>query len=380
MNIATFTEVLLPVLEAKITPLVWGQHAKGKTEVIEHFYKSRDWLIFNFRLNIMADVGDFLGLADFALDENGNKTATKFHMPNWLNECIKFCKANPDKRACVFLDEINRPARFDLLGPVFQVSLDRKLHEVVFPDNLDVIAAANPATKDYKVLSIKDEALLSRFWHVYFSPTVKEWHQHSVKKEYDPNISLFLEESPQFLEQDDLATFSVSDYAKPDRRKWSKVNELLKQGKLTKDQQIEVFGGLIGVTATIAFEAFLKKQDKPVTAEEILKNYALVRPRILAAKNSEQTRTDVLGQAASKIIEHFNADTEFSEEEGTNAISFIKDLPNDQMFSVMHAIYRKRKFHDFCESHYEALKMIELEDRLRVIRRTVQPETLKENG
>lgn len=380
MNITTFNKVLLPVLQAGITPWIWGYHAKGKSESVEWFYRSRDWLAFNFRLNCMADVGDFLGLQAFITDPvTGEQIATKFCMPEWLRQCIEFCKANPDKRACVFIDEINRAARFDLLGPVFQMALDKRLHTFEFPPNLDVIVAANPQTKNYKVLAVSDQALLSRFWHVYFSPSRQEWFDYTREKDYDPSIAGFIEEHPEFLEQEDLEAFSVGDFAKPDRRKWSFVNKLRKGGLLSKDEQIDVFAGLIGTAATIAYEGYLKKLDKPITAEEILAAYPKVRDRVLAAKNNERARTDILGMAANKVIDYFKDDPAVSEVEGTNVVNFIKDLPNDHMFSVLHAIYRKRKFHDFCEAKYEDLKMIELEKRLEVIRRTVNPETLQKN-
>lgn len=379
MNITTFNKVLLPILQAGITPWIWGLHAKGKTETVQTFYRTRGWLIFNFRLNTQADVGDFLGLQSFVKDEFGNDVATKFCMPEWLRQCIEFCKANPDKRAAVFIDEINRAARFDLLGPVFQMSLDRWLHTTEFPKNLDVICASNPPTKDYKVLNVADEALLSRFWHCYFSPTRQEWVNYTIEQDYDPTIAGFIEESPEFLEQDSLVPFSVGAYAKPDRRKWGMVNTLRKQGILSKDEQADVFAGLVGTAATIGYEGYLKKLDKPVTAEEILAAYPKVRERIIAAKNSERARTDILGTAANKVIDYFKDDPAVSEMEGTNVVNFIKDLPNDHMFSVLHAIYRKRKFHDFCEAKYEDLNMIELEKRLEIIRRTVLPETLQKN-
>lgn len=380
MNITTFNKVLLPVLQAKITPWLWSVHAKGKSECVETFYKSRNWLIFNFRLNCMADVGDFLGLQDFEIDDKGQKVASKFCMPDWLKQCIDFCKANPDKRACVFIDEINRAARFDLLGPVFQVALDRRLHTYEFPDNLDVICASNPPTNNYKVLAVSDEALLSRFWHVYFSPTKQEWLDYTRTNNYDSSIAGFLEEYPQFLEQDTLTAFSIGDYAKPDRRKWHMINKLMQSKLLNKDEQSDVFAGLIGIAGAIAYEGYLKKMDKPITVEEILQSYSKVRDRVVSAANSEKARTDIIGTAADKIVEHFKDDPVISETEGTNVISFIKDLPNDYMFRVMYAIYRKRKFHDFCETNYDKLAMTELEERLVVIRRTVEPETLLKNA
>jgi hypothetical protein len=381
MNITTLKKVLLPILESKLTPWIWGYHGKGKSETVETIYKDLGWLIFNFRLNTQADVGDFLGLQDFVKDsKTGKSIATAFCMPEWLKNAIDFCLANPDKRACIFIDEINRAATTDLIGPVFQMSLDRRLHTFIFPDNLDVIVASNPNTSDYAVLNLDDKALLSRFWHVYFNPTKAEWFAYATAKEFDSSIPGFIEENPEFLEEQNLEGFSVSDFAKPDRRKWTLIDRLLKRNFLTVEEQGEVLSGLIGVAPAIAFEKYLEKMDKPVTLEEVLESYPSVRDRILKAANQSKTRTDILHNVAEKVKDYFKDDPAITELHGSNVVSFIKDLPNDLMFGVMHAIYRKRKFHDFCENKYEKLNMVELEKRLEVIRRTVLPESLVKNG
>jgi hypothetical protein len=317
----------------------------------------------------MADVGDFLGLQDFVTDSEGNKVATKFCNPEWLTQSIAFCKANPDKRAAIFIDEINRAARFDLLGPVFQMALDRKLHTTEFPANLDVICAANPATKNYKVLAVTDEALLSRFWHVNFSPSAEEWRNHIESKGVDNAIINFLSEQPSFLEQG-LESISLSDFAKPDRRKWEMVNRLRKSGKIAASDEVEVYSGLIGVEAAVAFAAHLEKAEKPIELDEILNKYNSVREKIIkaATTSDERTRIDVIHNAVGKITQFFKEDPDFTTDQGKNIISFIKDLPNESFFATLHAIYRKRKFHDFCEENYEALDMTAIEKRLETIR------------
>ena len=371
MNITTLNKVLPFLLKAKITPWIWGYHGKGKSETIETYYNSKGWLIFNFRLNTQADVGDFLGLQDFVTDEKGKKVASSFFKPDWLKQCIDFCKANPDKRACIFIDEINRAARFDLIGPVFQMSLDRRLHTYEFPENLDVICASNPNTKDYSVLSLKDKALLSRFCHIFFSPDKKEFFAYGKAVKADNDVMSFLKEQPDFIEEKDLDKFSVSDYAKPDRRKWIRgVSELRKLG-LPKDEYHEVFAGLVGIEATIAFERHLQKPDKPITVEDILNSYDTVQAKVVEHAG-EETRTDILNNTCAKVIEFFGTNPDFNEDQGKNVIRFIEDLPNELMFNVMHGIYNKRKFHDFCEKHYEEL-LKPLETRLAAIREEVDP-------
>lgn len=372
MNITTLKKVLPFLNEAKISSFIWGLHGKGKSETIESYYKSNGWLCFNFRLNCMADAGDFLGLQDFVTDAKGNKIATKFCMPDWLKQCIDFCKANPNNRACIFIDEINRAARFDLIGPIFQMALDRKLHTFDFSDlNIDVICAANPDTGNYSVLSLEDKALLSRFCHIYFNPTKKEFFDYAKKIKADEAVLEFLQEQPDFLEEKDLETFSISSYAKPDRRKWIRGVCKLKELQLPKEDQEEVFAGLVGIEATIAFEKFLQKVDKPITLEEILDKYSKVRKKVIEYSNNEM-RTDILNNTCAKVIEFFEKNSDFTEKQGNNVIKFLEDLPNELMYNVIHNIYNKRKFHEFCERNYTS-SLKNLEERLKNIRQTVDP-------
>lgn len=377
MQIKTLKKLLLPILEEGIVPWLWGYHGKGKSETIETFYRSQNWLVFNFRLNCMSDVGDFLGLQEFIRDANGKPYATGFMSPEWLIKCIEFCKANPKKRACVFIDEMNRAATMDLLGPVFQMALDKRLHTIEFPPNLDIIVATNPATGNYNVLDLDDAALLSRFWHVDFNPSKDEWFQYAQEKDYDPTILGFLEENTEFLEESNLASFSIGQFAKPDRRKWGMVNKLKKKNFLTEEEQAEVFAGLVGLEISIAYGKYLEKQDKPITADEIVNHYPKVRDRLLKAKTNGQVRTDIINTAANKLKEFFDTDPQLSLQQGDNIFKFIEDLPEEQFFGVMYAAYKKRKFHDFCKQNYDRYNLKQVTERLKVIRRKVNPETLK---
>lgn len=376
MNIKTFNKVLLPILEASICPWIWGAHAKGKSEVVENFYKSRGWRIYNERLNTKSDVGDIIGLQDFLLNAEGQKISSMFMVPEYLRDLIEWCKANPDKRACIFFDEVNRAGTPDIMGPLFQMSLDRRLNMTVFPKNLDIILASNPSTGDYSVLDIDDEALISRFWHVYFNPTVAEWFEYATENKYDSDITGFIEENPTFLEQQNLKKFSIDELAKPDRRKWGMTNKLYKDRTLDKDEQTDVFSGLVGINIAVAFEAYLEKLEKPLTVEEITDNYPVVRQRLLKATTATIVRNDIINNIANKVKDFFKDDPSLTDTQGTNVIDFIRDLPAEQMFGVMFAIYRKRKFHDFCEKNFEKLNMAELQERLTVIRKSVIPESL----
>lgn len=373
MNITTLKRVLPFLIEGRITPWIWGYHGKGKSESIESWCRELGYLCFNFRLNTQCDVGDFLGLQDFVKDAKGQSIATRFCMPDWLKQAFDFTDKNPDKWAIIFVDEVNRAATKDLLGPLFQMSLDFKLHTYDFSDRkIALINASNPPTEDYSgVLSLDDKALLGRFCHLNFNPDKKEYFSYLKSKNIDVDVIDFLREQPDFIEEKDLAKFSVADYAKPDRRKWVRGVSKLKQLGLSKDDFGEVFAGLVGIEATVAFEKFLQRADKPLTVEDILNDYDSHRKKVAQYAKTDM-RTDILNTACSKIIEYFQTNPDFTDDQGKNVVKFIEDLPNDLMFNVMHGVYNKRKFHDFCERNYDNI-MKGIEARLEKIRETVDP-------
>ena len=193
MNIENLKLAVPSLFNAGITPFIWGFHGTGKSQVVRQIAKGLgDWLCFDFRLNTQADIGDILGLQDFVKDSEGRITATTHYKPQWLQKAIDFCEANPEKGAIIFFDELNRAARHDMIGPIFQMSIDKKLHVWDFPKNLHIVVASNPNTEDYNVLSLDDLALLDRFCHIKFTPSKKEFFDYARTKETDSSIVDFL--------------------------------------------------------------------------------------------------------------------------------------------------------------------------------------------
>ena len=358
MNIDTLNRVLPILTQFKLVPWLHGHHGKGKSETIETYYKSKGWLVFNFRLGTMADVGDMLGLQDFITDiKTGQKVATKFCMPDWLKQCMDFCEANPDKRAAIFMDEINRARSIDLISPVFQMSLDKKLHTYDFSHlNIDIICASNPDTGNYSgVLSLDDKALLSRFVHINFNPTKEEWREYAINHKYNPDITDFIAENPEFLEESDLESFSISDLARPDRRKWGAVNKVL-QGNLTKNDQYEVLVGMIGTEASAAFNRFLDRDDKPLAIEDILDNYK-TKGHARVVKYATENRSDILHNACTKVQEYFDNGGDITDKQGTNLMKFTEDLPLGIMFNLATNLYKNKNFYNFCDNNPKLRKV-----------------------
>lgn len=337
-SIQMFKDTLPYLIEAKIATLMWGAHGIGKSETIAEFCKENGYKYFDQRLGTQ-DAADMLGLSHFKLDpETGEPIATQFVTPNWLTELVTWCEANPDKKGIIFLDEINRAARKDVLQAVFQIILDGKLHELTFPDNLYTLAAANPDTGDYFVLSMDDQALLDRFCHIKLDPSTKEWMDYAKSTEHDPRLTEFITQQPALLDPN-LKTFSISELASPSRRSWSRISKLLKLNP-PEDILRTLTWGLVGSDAAEPFMTYLQKQDKLISTDEIINNYNEVQALILKYSQEESGRLDIVNKIFEEMNDYFKEnENTLTKEQENNFGQFLMDAPIGIVFANLQKMY-----------------------------------------
>lgn len=350
MDIQTLKTALPYLMKAQITPLIWGWHGQGKSQGIRQWVDSMGYAFADERLGQAADVGDLRGLAEFLRDPEGKAIATDFVTPNKFQRVIQYCIENPDSGGVIFLDEINRAGRKDIMQAVFQLILDKELNDKKLPDNLFVLGAANPNTSDYVTLNMDDKALLDRFCHIYFMPSRDEWFTFARDAEYDNDILDFIIEQPKMLEMtEDLEEFSIDEYAVPSRRSWEFVNKLMKADTPLHILQ-ELCYGIVGKTATVSFVDSMKnRDDKPLKPEQILDKYAKYRKKIVKYSDHDTGgRQDILKYTCDNLIRHMQerqqSKEKMSKSEEKNMMSFLKDLP----LSVGYDAGRQLYFEEIC--------------------------------
>lgn len=356
MLISDYKKAIPFLIKAKVTPLVWGGAGIGKSSLVRQICKDNGWGFYAIHLGNMSDTGDVLGLADFETDENGNKVATKFMMPDWLNNALKFCKENPDKYFVLHMDEINR-TRKDLLVPVFQIALDRCLNTIKFPENFIPLASANPNNDDYVVTDISDRALLSRFVHIKLTPSLKEWTNYAEESEYDSSIINFINEQPGMLEEKGQ-DFTL-DFVKPCRRSYAFINNLKKANTPEKIFQ-ELCYGIIGVAATTAYFKSLENSDKPISGKEILKSYKKHNSKVKSWSNLETGgRPDLVNSSTESLVKTIQSlqkdNKKMTKTEGKNMLEFLKDIPLDRSFAAVQDIYLEDCARDFFSENEEPI-------------------------
>jgi MoxR-like ATPase len=189
------------------------------------------------------------------------ETRTVYALPEWFPE--------PNTRGILFLDEINR-SQLEVRQAMFQLLLERVMHNVALPEGWIVMAAANPPTDEYEVaLDFEDKAFISRFLHVGLKPTSQEWLTYARGQDLASSIRSLIAGDPDLLGNTEL----VFPEAKPTPRSWELLSNMLTEPNLDEDLVLSVAQGLVGPSAASAWNVFRKKPVNPVEGHELLSGY-----------------------------------------------------------------------------------------------------------
>ncbi len=318
MNSNNLKLVLEKALQVKVTAIIWGKAGIGKSQIVKQVAEDLKLDLVDLRLGQM-EVGDLIGLPCKDNDQ------TAWLKPAW------FPKENT--KGILFLDEINR-ARLDVLQAIFQLVLDRQLHTHKLPEAWGIVCACNPNTEGYAVNEL-DTALLNRFLHIKYTPETKEfitWAKDTEK--VSSGITDFIEKYPHLLGND---TIDIPLEIKPTPRSWEILSKLLfTKPEIPESLWLEVAIGLVGSSCALVFIENLKKNlEKPVRAEQVLNEYAQVKPKIKA-------RFDLLRITSDDIVRVLTKKDRIplDKTQGTNLCDFILDLPKDLAFSIIKELGR----------------------------------------
>lgn len=331
MNIKSFKESLDYLANAQLTPFVWGHAGIGKTQVVKQWAVDKGYQFFSLYLGTQSDLGDILGLAEFVDNGDGSKS-TAFATPQWLQNLITYCKANPDSGAVIFLDEFNR-GRKDVLAGMFSLALDKTFHTIKLPVNCHIVAAGNPPTEEYFTTDVNETALMARFVHIKLEPTVEEWVKYAKEKELESSLVGFIQEQPKLLE-DHHTDFQLP--VKVDRRSYERASKLF-ANSTPKHLLSQLLPGIIGLSNYIAYEAYVKESDKVLTGEQVI----LGEGKKLVTKwsNPENVQASFLNITCDNIKELFAqkeiAKIMLTDVEKENLHWFIEEVPKDISFKLI---------------------------------------------
>lgn len=312
---------LIPVAHKLRMPLFfWGKQGVGKSELLEATCKS---LGLGFvRLNLAAqEVGDIVGLLDKT--ENG---FVRHLMPEWFPT---------EGKGIIYLDEFNR-AHPDVIQAIFPLLTEFQFHTHLLPEGWAVFAAGNHASNEFNVTDTSDAALLSRFCHVDFHPTVEEFVFFAESKGSDgaDMVADFARAHPEMLETNSGKAYDVFEKVTPDRRSFLRYIAKLEEEKAIEDFRFEVYQGIIGKSAAASFIAYKNKAEKRITSKDILRRYDKVRDQVFALfKDTKDVRFDSLNGTVEEIFLYLEGNT-LPDKEIDCLKQFILDIPMEMCMKM----------------------------------------------
>lgn len=293
-----------------VPTLLVGSMGVGKSQIVKQVTEELGIGLVDLRL-AQQESGDLIGLPY----KNGDG-GTHWARPEWWPK--------EGTKGILFLDELNR-APTDVRQAVFQLVLDRRLHTHKLPDGWYVHSAINPDNGNYQVETL-DPAMLRRFCVLEVTPDVDVWLSWAKAGNIDNSLSEFVNTNRSLLYQNEEVKLDI----KPTPDSYRMLNALMKSNVIAKDNQMEIFRGLIGKEASVALIKWLDvKYDKPVSGTQILREYDKWATKIKKQQTAENyaTTTDLVALLTDKKV--------LTDEEFKNVVQFTLDIPKESQTALI---------------------------------------------
>ncbi len=289
--------------------LLVGSMGVGKSQIFQQIRDEESIGLVDLRL-AQQESGDLIGLP---YNKDGR---TEWAKPGWFPK--------EGTRGMIFLDELNR-APTDVRQAVFQLVLDRRIHTHVLPDGWFVYAAVNPDNGNYQVESL-DPAMMRRFLALEVTPDVDTWLEWANNGNIDATVTGFINSNRKLLFNNEDIKLDV----KPTPDSYRMLNTLLAGKVIEKEDQVEIFRGLIGNEASIALIKYMNESyDKPVSGKDILADYAKVRAKVKKQKNDANHVT------IDDLVSVINPMKELAAKDVAFIGDFMVDMPKESQAALI---------------------------------------------
>ena len=318
MNISDAKRYIKGIVEKQVpvTVAMMGPSGVGKSAIEKQLAKELGIGFIDLRL-ANQEPTDLIGIPY----RDGD--VTRWARPAWFPK--------EGTRGILCLEELNR-APNDVRQCIFQLIWDRMLHTNPLPVGWSIVLAMNPDNGEYQVETL-DKALVRRCSVVTVDPNVNAWMQWATGPgDVPPEISGFIGTHKDML-------FVSENFEFPVMRTpagWGDTLSLLWKSKaIPPDLEFEVYSGIIGKEGAAAFIKYLDASyERPVNGEEVLKNYADVRDKVLKQKK----KADEMYVTIKQIIGIAEAAKKLTKKQMDNLVDFIDDLSADTAAMIVHEL------------------------------------------
>jgi Cdc6-like AAA superfamily ATPase len=300
--------------QVPVTIAMVGSSGIGKSAIVKQVAKELEVGYIDLRL-ATQEPGDLIGIP--YREDNVTHNA----MPSW------FPKEGTKGILC--LEELNR-APNDVRQAIFQLIWDRVMHQTALPVGWSIILAMNPDNGEYQVETL-DKALVRRCSVITVEPSVNDWMEWAVGEGQVPSkITGFIGTHKDMLFESENFDFPVTRTCAG----WGETLTLLDKAKvIPPDLEFEIVAGITGKEAATAYMSYLAKNyERPVSGEEVLKDYSKVKEKVLKQRNkSDETYVTI-----KQIVGICDTLKKLDKKQQKNLIEFILDLTADMQAMIAH--------------------------------------------
>lgn len=317
-------QVLAEILaKTDLTPCVVGHRGVGKTAGIIQVCRQESWRYVSLRLGQM-EVGDLIGIPF------RDKDTMHWSRPSWW-------PADSDPPTVVHCDELNRAQQEDTLQAIFQFveppveGEPRALHTHRLAPRHKVVVTINPPDGSYQVATL-DRALIDRMVMLFVESDPACWQRYAAGRSLDDGVRGFLAANSGLLAKQGAP---MDLQVEPTERAWEMVSILRKNCRFAGDLEMEVYAGIIGREAAIAFMRWLADNSRrPVTAAEVLNDWPQVADRVAAQRDDLQAAT------VNDLVSTLQASPILTEQQEEYLVACITVLPRDLRFGFVKSLLK----------------------------------------
>lgn len=324
MNVEQMKLVLAEILtKTDLTPCVVGHRGVGKTAGIIQVCREIGRRYVPLRLGQM-EVGDLVGIP------YREGSVMHWSRPSWW-------PTEQDEAAVVHCDELNRAQQEDTLQAIFQFveppaeGQSRALHTHQLHRRHKVVVTINPPDGTYQVATL-DRALIDRMVMISVETDYACWSRHAQRMGFDAGVRGFLAGNPDFLAREGSP---LDMEVEPTERGWEMVSTLRKDCRFPTDLEMEVYAGVVGREAAVTFMRWCAdRSGRPVSAADVLDNWAQVSQRVVGQRDDLQAAT------MNELVARLQGESHLTEPQEENLVAYIDCLPRDMRFALVKSLLR----------------------------------------
>ena len=324
MNIEQMKVVLREILtKTTLTPCVVGHRGVGKTAGIIQVCREIGRRYQPLRLGQM-EVGDLVGIP-FREGE-----VMRWSRPCWWPD-------DEGEETVIHCDELNRAQQEDTLQAIFQFVEPpaegqlRALHTHKLSLRHKVVVTINPPDGTYQVAPL-DRSLVDRMIILSVESDYACWARYARQRGLDHGVQQFLAANAQLL----AAVGTPFDMAvEPTERGWEMVSTLRRSCRFPADLEMEVYAGIIGKEAAIAFLRWSADQsNRPLTADQVLNAWPYVAEQAAGQRDDQQAAT------INDLTAQLQTLPALAQEQEENLVRYLDILPRDLRFAFVKTLLR----------------------------------------